>query len=183
MPNKPLPISLLIDLRRRGIRVPQEIQMRIMLYKELAETREWKEAVMEEIRELVLCPHWQFPMLCGQKEWKIFYQRPLNPREPIPDPFCHWCSKVYRELLPMGARAEVARPTPNTQRMYNECSWLAMQIYREGVVGEPLGRQLTNGMNQLLQLDQEFPVASIMRWMTVTVSVIDVMITLNRLDQ
>ena len=95
MPNKPLPISLLIDLRRRGIRVPREIQMRIMMYKERIEMEEMKEAVLEEIGELVLCPHWQFPILCGQKEWKSFYQRPLNPRKPIPDPFCHWCLSLF----------------------------------------------------------------------------------------
>lgn len=183
MPNKSLPPVLLVDLRRRGIRVPLEIQMRILYYKEVSETRDRKEALLVEIRELELCTRWQFPVFCGQNEWKSCYERPQNPRVPIPDPPCHWCTKVYRELLPMGFRGEVRRPQPNIQRMYNECSWMAMEFYREGVVGEPLGSRLTNGINQLRQLDLEDPVSGIIHWMTVTVSIVDVMIALTRLDQ
>ena len=51
MPWKKLPTVLLLDLRRKNIWVPPEVQMRIMWYKERMEMEEMKEAVMEEVKD------------------------------------------------------------------------------------------------------------------------------------
>ena len=51
MPWKKLPTVLLLDLRRKNIWVPPEVQMRIMWYKERMEMEEMKEAVMEEVKQ------------------------------------------------------------------------------------------------------------------------------------
>ena len=180
MPWKTLPKILLLDLRRKGIHVPPEIQIRIMYFKERQEIREGKEAVMREIRDLQLCHRLQMPQYCGQQEWKSAYERPKNEREPEPVPFCHWCSKVFRELLPIGARAELCRPVPHLGRLYAECSWLAMELYHQRILREPLGTQLRNGNRRSPELTT---VESIMRWMTVTTAVVDFMIHLNRFEQ
>ena len=178
MPNKPLPISLLIDLRRRGIRVPQEIQMRIMWYKERMEMEEMKEAVMEEVKDLIVCPRLRLAKYCGKKPWKSVFERPKSDREVEQVPPCHWCSKVFLELLPIGARAEVSRPQPNLTHLYNECSWLAMHIYHERSPEEPVGMQLRNGNIRTPQLNS---VETIMQWMTNTTAVVDDLLNLNRL--
>ena len=179
MPWKKLPTVLLLDLRRKSIWIPPEVQIRIMWYKERMEMKEMKEAVIEEIKELHVCPRLRMAKKCGKKPWKTVFQRPKSDREPEQVPSCHWCSKVYRELLPIGARAEVSRPQPNLARLYNECSWLAMQIYHEGIVGEPLGMQLRNGNSRTPQLNS---VENIFQWMTITTTVVDVMLNLNHLQ-
>ena len=180
VPWKKLPTVLLLDLQRKGIFVPPEVQVRIMYFKECMEIKERKEEVMEEIKKLELCPRVLMQKDCGEKEWKVFFDQPPSMREPEPVPFCHWCQKVYRELLPIGARAEVCRPVPNLDRMYRECSWLAMQLYHEGMTREPLGMQLRNGNRRPAELNS---VESIMQWRTVTIAVVDVMLNLSRIQQ
>ena len=178
MPVKKLPTILLLDLRRRGIYVPPEIQRRIMWFKEMTELREAKEQVCRKIEQLELCGRLQMPLTCGEKEWKGFFHQIPSQREPEHD--CYWCNRAFRELLSIGARAQVNRPVPNLRRLYNECSWLAMFIYREGIVGELLGAQLTNGNSVTPQMDS---VESVIYWMGITTGVVDVMLSLNRIQR
>ena len=61
LPVKTIPNILLLDLRRRDIRVPQEIQMLIMFYKEIAETRNKMAGVVIEFSVLPKCSRFLLP--------------------------------------------------------------------------------------------------------------------------
>ena len=180
MPMKTLPTCLLLDLRRKGIRVPPELQIRIMYFKEMTETREAKEQVMLEIKELTMCHRLQMPQYCGEKAWKSSYQRVLNWRTTETVQICHWCSKFYQELLSIGARAQMSRPVPHLGRLFDECSWLVMELYHQRCNDEPIGMQLRNGNRMEPQLTS---VESVMKWTSVTASVVDILCNLNRIER
>ena len=68
-PVKSLPKCLLLDLRRKGIWVPPELQMRIMYYKEIAETRDKKKQVTEIIRQVPNCDVFHMPQSVWDGYW------------------------------------------------------------------------------------------------------------------
>lgn len=74
LPVKTLPKCLLLDLRRKNIRVPQEMQMTIMWYKEISEAREKKDLALQKIMKLPMCRQFHMPQTTGEKEWKSSYK-------------------------------------------------------------------------------------------------------------
>ena len=106
LPVKTLPTSLLLDLRRKNIRVPPEIQMTIMWYKEIAEAREKKDLAIQKIVNLPMCRQFHMPQTTGEQEWKSSHKRVSALRRVAKLSRCHWCTKFYREMLPIGVRAE-----------------------------------------------------------------------------
>ena len=79
---------------------------------------------------------------------------------------CHWCTKVYREMLPMGVRAELARP--NLDRLFNESGW--MELYRHRTIRESTGTRLCHTNRRSAEVNT---VEDIMKWIVVTCSVVD----------
>ena len=174
MPQKCLPFSLLLDLRRRGIRVPMEIQMLIMYFKEVQENRDIKDWAMMQVCGSTVCSMFLMPHYCGEYHWRTRHKRVQNQRlEPM---YCHWCQKVRSELLSIGMRAELSRPVPNLDRLYHEGRWVAEEIYRQRSKGEPVGTHLrnVNRRGPLLITPDD-----IMKWTVISVSLVDVMSDLN----
>ena len=170
MPKKSLPISLLLDLRRRGIRVPVELQMYIMYLKEVTEIRETKDWAMMQIRGSTVCSMFMMAHYCGEYQWRSLHKRVQNLRlEPTA---CHWCQKVRCELLSIGMRAELSRPVPNLDRLYNEGGWVAEELYRLRCNGEPVGTHLRN-------LNRRGPALNtpddVMKWTVISVFIVDLM--------
>ena len=60
---------MLLDLRRKGIRVPPELQMKIIYLKEIAETRDNKRQVTEIMRQVPMCDVFQMPQSVWDGEW------------------------------------------------------------------------------------------------------------------
>lgn len=169
-PIKSLPKSLLLDLHRRNIRVPQEIQMKIIYYKEVAEARDKKDPAMELIAKLPMCRQFHLPQSTGEKEWKTCAVRVTGLRKMANPSRCHWCLKFYREMLPMGVRSEMSRPSPNLERLYNESGWMAMELYRHRTPKEKTGTQLCHTHRRPREVDTP---EKIMKWIVVTCSVVD----------
>ena len=170
LPVKTLPTCLLLDLRRKKIRVPPEIQMIIMYYKEIAETRDRKEAVHFTIRNIPLCAKFHFPQHSGEKDWRSSHKRVSGCRQNAAHTKCHWCLKFYKEMLPMGVRAEMSRPVPNLDRMFAEGGWVAMELYRHRTVKESVGTRLCHLNRRSAAVNT---VEDIMRWIAVTCSIVD----------
>ena len=127
-PVKSLPKCLLLDLRRRGIRVPQEVQMRIMYFKEIAETRRKKTAVGIEISVLPMCGRFEFARTPGlSNEWRQVAIKPRNRRLNTP---CHHCKRHFEHALSIDMMAEVSNQTPNLDRLYNACMAYVIELYR-----------------------------------------------------
>ena len=112
MPKKSLPFSLLLDLRRRGIRVPMEIQVRIMYLKEVAENRDIKDWAMMQIRGTTVCGVFKMAHDCGEYGWRTRHQRVQNLRMASQNIACHWCNKCLREMLTIGMRAQTSGNQP-----------------------------------------------------------------------
>ena len=170
LPVKTLPKCLLLDLRRKNIRVPPEIQMTIMWYKEVTEAREKKDLAVQKIKNLPMCRQFLMPQTTGEKEWKSSHKR-VNALRKIANPSrCHWCTKFYREMLPMGVRAEMSRPNPNLDRLFNEGGWMAMELYRHRTIRESTGTQLCHTNRRSAEVNT---VEDIMKWIVVNCSVVD----------
>ena len=176
MPKKTLPTCLLLDLRRRGLRVPQEIQMRIMYWKEIAENREWKDWAMREIATASVCQFFEMMHFCGDKDWKSSHHRVNNLRE-TNETNCHWCGKVFKEMLGIGMRAQLARPVPNLDLLDDECSWLVAELYDMRAGDEPQGQRLRNVKRRNPELIDS--VDKLMVWTASSVAVVDVMTNLR----
>ena len=176
MPKKTLPTCLLLDLRRRGLRVPQEIQMRIMYWKEIAENREWKDWAMREIATASVCQFFEMTHFCGDNDWKSSHRRVNNLRM-TNETNCHWCGKFYRELLGIGMRAQLARPVPNLDLLDDECSWLVAELYDQRAGNEPQGRRLRNVKRRNVALINS--VDALMQWTASSAAVVDVMTNLR----
>ena len=176
MPKKALPECLRLDLRRKGIRVPQEIQMRIMYWKEIAETREMKDWTMREIATASVCHFFEFAHFCGDNDWKSSHKRVNNLRV-TNDTNCHWCGKFYKELLGIGMRAQMARPVPNLDLLDDECSWLVAELYDQRAGNEPQGQRLRNVRRRNPTLINS--VDALMQWTSSSAAVVDVMTNLR----
>ena len=176
MPQKALPTCLLLDLRRKGLRVPPEIQMKIMYFKEIAETREMKDWAMREIATASVCQFFQFTHFCGDNDWKSSHRRVNNLRM-TNETNCHWCGKFYRELLGIGMRAQLARPVPNLDLLDDECSWLVAELYDQRAGNEPQGRRLRNVKRRNVALINT--VDALMQWTASSAAVVDVMTNLR----
>ena len=180
MPQKTLPTCLLLDLRRKGLRVPPEIQMKIMYFKEIAETREMKDWAMREIATASVCQFFQFTHFCGDNDWKSSHRRVNNLRATF-ETNCHWCGKFYRELLGIGMRAQMARPVPNLDLLDDECSWLVAELYDQRAGNEPQGVRLRNVRRRNPALINS--VDALMQWTSSSAAVVDVMTNLRLILQ
>ena len=170
LPVKTLPKCLLLDLRRKNIRVPPEIQMIIMWYKEVAEAREKKDLVHQRILNIPVCRQFLMPQHSGEKEWKSSHKRVTALRQNALHTQCHWCVKFYKEMLPMGVRAELSRPHPNLDRMFTEGGWMAMELYRHRTIKESTGTRLCHLNRRSATVNTA---EDIMRWIVVTCSIVD----------
>ena len=83
---------------------------------------------------------------------------------------CHWYLKFYREMLPMGVRAEMARPNPNLDHLFKESGWMVMELYRHRTPRERTGTQLCHTHRRSAEVNT---VEEIMKWIVVTCSVVD----------
>ena len=147
LPVKTIPIILLLDLRRRHIRVPQEIQMLIMFYKEIAETRNKMAGVVIEFSVLPKCSRFLLPQHLGiGNKWKRVVVR-TNPHQL--QEACHHCSRYYEHLLSVDIMAEASNRKINLDRLFNACAARAIMMYRENTI-EPKGKTLDNNdLNQI----------------------------------
>ena len=151
MPKKSLPAILLMDLRRQNIRVPTEIQMRIMYYKDIAETRDTKENVMKELADLPMCNKMQRPRTLGKAGHFTQFVVRLRPKEFIDTP-CHHCNRVYNHHMSLDMMAEAIRRNPNMDRFYNACADFCIQWYRD-ISKLPVGEQLCHVVPRPAELD------------------------------
>ena len=151
LPVKTLPMSLLLDLRRKNIRVPQEIQMKIIWYTEVSEAREKKDLALQKIAKLPMCRVFHMPQTTGEKEWKTSHKRVTALRNVANPSRCHWCMKFYKEMLPMGVRAEMARPNPNLDRLFNESGWMAWNYTDIAPPGKVRGPDCATPTDDLLK--------------------------------
>ena len=128
-PVKSLPECLRMDLRRKKMWIPPEVQMRIMYYTEIAETRDNKNQVMKIICQVPNSEVFQMP----QSLWNGFrfptFIRTACCRPLQNEASCHWCGKFYAEMLSIGISAELNRPNPNLDRLFSEASWVAIELY------------------------------------------------------
>ena len=170
LPVKTLPTCLLLDLHRKNIRVPPEIQMIIMYFKEIAETRDRKEAVHFGIRTIPLCNQFHVPQKAGEKEWKSSHKRVAGCRQNASHTQCHWCLKFYKEMLTIGMRAELSRPVPNLDRLFAEGGWMAMELYRHRTIKESVGTRLCHLNRRSAAVNTA---EDIMKWTVVTCSIVD----------
>ena len=129
-PLKTLPKCLLMDLRRKGIWVPPELQMTIMYLKEVAETRDKKKQVTEIIRQVPVCDVFHIPQSLWDSYWIPTCIRTAGCQPIQNEASCHWCKKFFSQMLSIGMRAEMTRETPNLHRLYNQTGWLTMELYR-----------------------------------------------------
>ena len=180
MPQKALPTCLLLDLHRKGLRVPPELQMKIMYYKEIAETREHKDWAMREIATASVCQFFKFTHFCGDNDWKSSHRRVNNLRY-TNETNCHWCSKFYKELLGIGMRAQLARPVPNLDLLDDECSWLVAELYDMRAGNEPLGVRLRNIKRRNPEIINSAD--ALMVWTASSAAVVDVMTNLRLILQ
>ena len=142
-PVKSLPKCLLLDLRRRGIRVPPEVQMRIMCYKEIAETRRKKVAVGIEISVLPMCSRFECPRNPGlANEWRQVAIKPRRNRQL--DSTCHHCKRHFEHSLSIDMMAEVSNQTVNLDRFYNACMAFVIELYRYQTPVTSVGEQICN---------------------------------------
>ena len=176
MPHKALPTCLLLDLRRKGLWVPPEIQMKIMYYKEIAETREVKDWTLREIATASICQFFEMPHFCGDKDWRSSHHRVNNLRA-TDETNCHWCGKFYKEMLGIGMRAQLARPVPNLDLLDDECSWLVAELYDMRAGDEPQGVRLRNVKRRNPEIINS--VDALMVWTASSVAVVDVMTNLR----
>ena len=178
MPKKSLPFSLLLDLRRRGIRVPMEIQMRIMYLKEVVENRDIKDWAMMQIRGTTVCGVFKMAHDCGEYGWRSRHRRVQNLRMASLNIACHWCNKCLREMLTIGMRAQLSRPDPDLNQLHSEACWLAEEIYRQRSVGEPVGTHLR-------QVNRRGPahntVDELMKWTVSCIHIVDLITDMNLL--
>ena len=170
LPVKSLPTCLLLDLRRKNLRVPQEIQMTIMWYKEIAEAREKKDLAMQKIANLPMCRQFHMPQNSGEKEWRSSHKRVSSLRRMAKLSKCHWCTKFYKEMLPIGVRAELSRPNPNLDRLFTESGWMAMELYRHRTIRESTGTRLCHLNRRSATVNTA---EDIMKWIVVTCSIVD----------
>ena len=170
LPVKTLPACLLLDLHRKKIRVPQEIQMMIMWYKEVAEAREKKDMALRTILNIPVCRKFHMPQHAGEQTWRSSHKRVSALRKNSLLTKCHWCTKFYREMLPMGVRAELSRPHPNLDRMFTEGGWMAMELYRHRTVKESTGTRLCHLNRRSVTVNTA---EDIMKWIVVTCSIVD----------
>ena len=180
MSKKSLPECLRLDLRRKGLWVPPEIQMKIMYFKEIAETRELKDWTMREIATASVCHYFEFTHFCGDNDWKSSHRRVNNLRA-TNDTNCHWCGKFYRELLGIGMRAQLARPVPNLDLLDDECSWLVAELYQHRAGNEPQGQRLRNVKRRNPAIIDS--VDALMQWTSSSAAVVDVMTNLRLILQ
>ena len=127
-PVKPLPTYLLMDLRRRGIRVPPEVQMRIMFYSEIAETRRKMKGVAIELNFLSTCRRFGWtrkPSLTKRWRQVVLKSRPYKSANTP----CHHCKRHFEHALSVDMMAEVSRPNPNLDRVFNACMAFSMNVY------------------------------------------------------
>ena len=169
LPVKTLPTCLLLDLRRKNIRVPQEIQMIIMWYKEIAETRDRKEAVHFRILNIPQCHMFLVPQH-AEKDWKSSHRRVSGCRQNATHTQCHWCLKFYKEMLTIGMRAELSRPVPNLDRLFAEGGWMGMELYRHRTIKESVGTRLCHVNRRSATVNTA---EDIMKWTVVTCSIVD----------
>lgn len=175
-PVKSLPECLLLDLRRRDIRVPPEIQMRIMFYKEVAEARDKKDQAMTIIARLPMCTVFAMPQSVWNKPWLTTGIRLTHCRQMANPSRCHWCRKVFAEMLTIGMRAELGRPTPNLDRLYNESGWMSMELYRQRTSKTRTGEWLCHTYQRPQEMDTLY---KILNWTVVTCSIVDLVTDLE----
>ena len=151
MPKKSLPTVMLLDLRRRNIHVPTEIQMRIMYYKEIAETRDEKKKVMKELTDLPMCQLFQRPRTLGKAGHFTQFVVRLQPKQFLDTP-CHHCNRMFNHKISLDMMAESIRREPNLDRFYNACADFAVQWYRD-ISKKPIGEKLCHVAARPMDMD------------------------------
>ena len=141
-----------------------------MYYKEVSEAREKKDLFLQKIAKIPMCRVFCLPQNTGEKEWKTSHKRVTGLQKVANPSRCHWCVKFYKEMLPMGVRAEMARPNPNLDRLFNESGWMAMELYRHRTPQQSTGTQLCHTHRRSGEVRT---VEDIMKWIVVTCSVVD----------
>jgi len=153
MPKKSLPTCMLLDLRRQNIHVPTEIQMRIMYFKEIAETRDQKKKVMKELAELPMCGLMQRPRTLGKAGHFNQFVARLPPKQFLNTP-CHHCNRVFNHQISLDMMAEGIRQEPNLDRFYNACAEFAVQWYRD-ISKKPIGEKMCHVVARPTEMDTQ----------------------------
>ena len=172
-PVNTLPKCLLMHLRRKGIWVPPELQMKIMYLKEVAETRDKKKQVTEIIRQVPICDVFHLPQSVWDGYWLPTCIRTASCRPIQNEASCHWCKKMFSQMLSTGMRAELTRETPNLDRLFNEAGWLTMELYRRQTHRTSTGLMLCQTLQRPAHLDTA---NKIMNWVIMSCAVVDLVI-------
>ena len=106
LPIKTIPFILLLDLRRRNIRVRQELQMRIMFFTAIAETRDKIQCIVREFINLNKCSRCLLP-------YYVWNQLPPTLLQ------CNYCSLYYEHLLSIDILAESNNRHTHLDRLFN----------------------------------------------------------------
>ena len=141
--HKTVPTISLLDLGRRGLCVPPEIQMLIMLYKEIAEMRHKMTAILIEDSILLMCKKLIIPQnlrLAG--EWKqVAFQNYLVCRI---NSSCHNCKRYFEHALSIDMMAEGSNRMVNLDRLYSACAQFTIRWYQDHTLVERIGEMLVH---------------------------------------
>jgi len=125
--------------------------MRIMYFKEIAETRDEKDKVMKELTALPMCNLMQRPRTLGKSGHFTQFVVRMHPKQFMETP-CHHCNRVFNHQISLEMMAEAIRQEPNLDRLYNACAEFAIQWYRD-ISQLPVGEKLCHVTSRPAELD------------------------------